>query len=94
MQRLEGYDNVLEKALGRLPIKTRLKGLKPKQVLATFKPKQRLEGLKPEQRLEGLKPEEQVLALSDVVLRQLPEDYLRSLPPAIRRKVLRRIKAR
>lgn len=38
-----------------------------------------LEDLPPEKRLGGLSPEQQVLALSDEVLRQFPDRYLRTL---------------
>ncbi len=84
MQRLEGYDSVVRKALARLPAETRLEGLEPKE---------RLQGLKPEERLQGLKPEEQVLALSNTVLRQLRPEFLKTLPAATRRKIRLRMKA-
>jgi hypothetical protein len=92
MQRLEGYDKVLEKALARLPVKARLRGLKPEERLSGLKPEQRLSGLKPEERLSGLAPDEQILALSNKVLRQLPREFVASLAPATRRRIHRRLK--
>ncbi len=52
---------------------------------------QRLAGLTPEQRLAGLTLEQQVLALSDEVLRGLPDDYLRALPAEVREAIRRRM---
>ena len=48
-------------------------------------------GLPPEQRLAGLTPEQAVLALPDELLRGLSDDYLASLPEAIRAAVRARI---
>jgi len=61
------------------------------QMLDSRPPEQRLAGLAPEQRLAGLAPEEQVLALSDEVLRGLPEAYVSSLQANIQQAIRRRI---
>jgi hypothetical protein len=53
-------------------------------------PEERLRGLPPEERLHGL-DDEQALALPVSVLRHLPEDYLRSLSPAVQQVVRERI---
>jgi len=82
MEEMEGYDELEERFVERLSLRARLKGLTPEQ---------RLAGLAPEQRLVDLAPEEQVLALSDEVLRGLPDTYLDSLPPATREAIRRRI---
>jgi hypothetical protein len=52
---------------------------------------QRLSGLTPEQRLAAFPPEQQLLAMSDDVLRGLPEDYLRSLPADVQDAIYNRI---
>ena len=54
-------------------------------------PEERLAGLAPEQRLAGLAPEQVVLALPLEMLRVLPDDYLRSLPPDIEQTIRHRI---
>jgi hypothetical protein len=96
----EGYDEMLHKLLSSLTPEQRLRGLKPEERLSGLKPEERLSGLKPEERLSGLKPEErlsglepeeQILALSDQVLRGLPEDYVRSLPKRVRDQIRKRL---
>ena len=62
------------------------------KLLDTLTPEQRLRGLTPEQRLVGLEPEEQILALSDEVLRGLPDDYVRSLPRRVRAEIRKRLR--
>jgi hypothetical protein len=59
--------------------------------VAGLAPEERLAGLAPEERLAGLAPEEQLLALSDEVLRGLPEAYVRSLPEPVRAEIQRRL---
>jgi hypothetical protein len=78
----EGYDEMLYKLLDTLTPEQRLRGLEPEE---------RLRGLTPEQRLVGLEPEEQILALSDEVLRGLPDDYVRSLPRRVRAEIRKRL---
>jgi hypothetical protein len=52
---------------------------------------ERLRGLPPEEGLRGLDEEQALLALPVSVLRHLPEDYLRSLSPAVQQVVRERI---
>ena len=75
------YASAWDRIVQNLPIEQRLKGLAPEEIAKALKPEQRLAGLAPEQRLAGLSAVEQVLALSDEVLRTLPEAYLATLPP-------------
>jgi hypothetical protein len=82
LQALEGYEELLEKLLARAT---------PAQRVAGLAPEERLAGLAPEERLAGLAPEEQLLALSDEVLRGLPEAYVRSLPEPVRAEIQRRL---
>lgn len=53
-----------------------------------------IESLPLEKRLSGLTPEQQLLALSDDVLRGLPEEYVQALPEPARSELLRRRKTR
>ena len=82
MQDMEGYQELMDKLLDTLT---------PEQVMAHYDPEQRLAGLAPEQRLAGLDRDHQVLALSDELLRVLPDDYLRSLSPEAQAEVRRRL---
>lgn len=79
---IPGYDDIYEKILEDLPPEKRMLGLAPEQ---------RVAGLAPEQRLAGLTPEQQVLALSDEVLRQFPDSYLRTLSPEAQQAIQKRI---
>ena len=79
-----------ERLVGLKP-EERLVGLKPEERLIGLKPEERLVGLKPEERLVGLKPEEQVLALSDELLRALPESFLATLPADVQAAVRARL---
>ena len=79
---LEGYDEIIQKIVTSLP---------PEQVLSAFKPEQRLAGLPPEQRLAGLPPDQAVLALPNELLRALSDEYLSTLPAAIRAVIRDRI---
>ena len=47
--------------------------------------------LPPEERLAGLSPAQQILALSDDVLRGLPETYIHTLPPDVQDTIRKRI---
>ncbi len=82
MQDMPGTDQNIQQMLDSLP---------PEQRLAGLTPEVRLAGLAPEERLAGLAPEQQVLALSDVVLRGLPKEYLGSLPAEVQEAIRRRI---
>ncbi len=64
------------------------------EMLDSLPPEQRLAGLAPEQRLAGLAPEQQVLALSDVVLRSLPQEYLATLPLDVQETIRHRLATR
>jgi hypothetical protein len=96
----EGYDEMMQKIADRLTPEQRLRGLPPEERLRGLPPEERLRGLPPEERLRGLPPEERLrdlddeqtlLALPASVLRHLPEDYLRSLSPAVQKIVRERI---
>jgi hypothetical protein len=82
VKRREGYGPIQSKLLRFLSPAERLEGLSPEE---------RLEGLSPEDRLAGLRPEEQILALSNEVLRGLPEEYVRSLPAAVQQTIRKRL---
>ena len=45
----------------------------------------------PQERLAGLAPEEQILALSDDVLRGLPDEYIRTLPRRVQQTIRKRL---
>ena len=78
----EGHDEIIEKLIRSMP---------PEKVLRNIKPEDRLAGLPPEQRLAGLPREQQILALSDEVLRGLPDDYIGSLPRDVQQVIRRRL---
>ena len=79
---LEGWDDWMERYVAAMPIEKRLAGLKPED---------RLAGLKPEDRLAGLNPSEQVLALSDDVLRALPQSFLATLSEDVQAAIRERL---
>jgi hypothetical protein len=91
MQEVPGTDEVIQQMLDSLPLEARLAGLTPKERLAGLTPKERLAGLTPEERLADLAPEQQVLALSDVVLRGLPKEFLSTLPTDIQEAIRLRL---
>jgi len=62
------------------------------KMMASLTVEQRLAGLSPVERLAGLAPEEQYLALSDEVLRRLPESLIASLPEHIRERIRARLR--
>jgi hypothetical protein len=74
-----------------LPLRIRLQGLKPEEVLGSFKPEDRLAGLAPEDRLTDLPPEHTVLALPDSMLARLPESFLATLPADVQDAVRARL---
>jgi hypothetical protein len=82
MEKLEGYDELVQKALDRMPLSVRLKGIKPEELL---------KGLKPEELRQGLSTQQRILALDDDVLARLPSDYVESLPAGIREEIQRRL---
>jgi hypothetical protein len=101
MQDLEGYDELMEKLLAKLPAEEvlshyppeeRLAGLAPEERLAGLAPEERLAGIAPEQRLAGLDHDHQALALPIDVLRVLPESYLGSLSPDVQEEIRKRIR--
>ena len=87
----EGYDEMMQKLVDRLTPEQRLRGLSPEERLRGLPPEERLRGLPPEERLRGLDDEQALLAMPVSVLRHLPEDYLRSLSPAVQQVVRERI---
>lgn len=98
---LEGYEEEIKAILSGMPIEQRLAGIPPEQLAACLTPEQlaacvTLEQiatrLTPEQRLAGLDRDHQALALPLEVFRMLPEDYLRSLSPAIQAELRRRLR--
>lgn len=78
----ENFDALYRKILATIPVEDRLAGLMPEQ---------RLAGLMPEQRLAGLDEAQQILALSDVVLRTLPDSVFTALPDEAQQKIRARI---
>jgi hypothetical protein len=96
MQDMEGYDEVVEKFLATLSpyqqvVQKFLATLPPEQRLAGLAPEQVLSHYPAEQRLAGLDREHQALALPVEILRLLPEEYLRSLPPEVEAEIRRRL---
>ena len=96
----EGYDELMQKLLGRLSPEERLRGLSNDEILRRIPPEERLHGLPPEERLRGLPPEERLrglsheqvaLAMPDEILRILPEDYIQSLPAQVQRAIRERL---
>jgi hypothetical protein len=87
VQDVEGYDQIIREMLATAPGKEWL----AEQLAANFTPEQRVAGLAPEQRLADLAPEQQLLALSNEVLRSLPEDYVSSLPANVAAAIRARI---
>ncbi|MEZ4296281.1 MAG: hypothetical protein R3B70_15020 [Polyangiaceae bacterium] len=83
VQDMEGYKELMDKLLDALPTE---------QVLSHYAPEQVLSHYAPEQRLAGLDRDHQALALPIEVLRLLPEEYLRSLSPAVEAEIRRRLR--
>ena len=84
---MPGYNEMFQKLVEAWPVEKRLAGLTPEELLARVAPEDRLAGLAPEQRLAGLDRDHQALALPVEVLRVLPEAYILSLAPEIRRRL-------
>jgi hypothetical protein len=85
-------DKLKKERLEKLSPEERLEGLAPEQVLGAFAPEQIVGAFSPEQRLAGLSTEHLILALPVDVLRLLPEQYLRSLPPEVQEKIQQRLR--
>ena len=88
-KRLEGISE--EKRLKGISEEKRLKGISEEKRLKGISAKKRLEGIPTKERLSDLPEEEQILALSDAVLANLPEDYILSLPKQTQEKIRRRL---
>jgi hypothetical protein len=91
MQDMEGYDEVVQKFLSTLSPEQRLAGMPAEQVLSHYPAEQVLSHYPAEQRLVGLDREHEALALSIELLRLLPDEYLRSLPPEVQAAIRRRL---
>lgn len=78
---MEGYDEVVQKLVEKLPPERRVAGLSPEQVLAAYKP---------EERVAGLSPEQILLTLPDDALRALSDAYLATLSEPTRAAIRRR----
>jgi hypothetical protein len=81
-QKIDDGDAVFQMLLDNFPIQKRLAGLTPEQVLST---------VPIEQRLAGLTRDQQPLALSDDVLRTLPDAFLRTFSAETQAAIRRRI---
>jgi hypothetical protein len=92
MQDMEGYDEVVQKFLSTLSPEQRVAGLPAEQVLSQYPAEQVLSHYPAEQRLAGLDREHEALALSVELLRLLPDEYLRSLPPEVQAEIRRRLR--
>jgi hypothetical protein len=89
---IPGYEEMWQKIVDGAPLKVRLLGLPPEQVLSSFPAEQRLAGLPPEQRLAGLAPEQRLVGLApeqrlvglslEQQLLALSDEVLRGLPDA------------
>ncbi len=87
----EGYDELMQKLLGRLSPEERLRGLSNDEILRRIPPEERLHGLPPEERLRGLTHEQMVLAMPDEILRILPDDFIQSLPAQVQHAIRERL---
>ena len=65
-----------------IPLRIRLEGERPEDILAA---------LTPEERLAGLPPEQAVLALPDAALRGLSPEYVASLPADVQARIRERL---
>ena len=90
---VESFEEAMKRIMARMSPEQRLAGLAPEQVLRAYAPEQRLAGLAPEQRLVGLTEAEAVLALPDVVLRGLSQEYLATLPRDAQAAIQKRLGA-
>jgi hypothetical protein len=91
----KGYEEMADKLLNMLdtlpPERILRKYKRRRELVQLMEPEERLAGLAPEERLAGLAPDEQILALSDEVLRGLPEAFIRSLPQPVQSKIRKRL---
>ena len=65
--------------LSRLPLKDRLAGASPSEVLKEFTPEERLKDLSPQERLKDLSPLDLIQALPLEVQQTLPADLIEML---------------
>ncbi len=82
---------MLAKLAQSIPLRIRLKDVKPEEVLQNFKPEERLAGLQPEVIARALSEADRVLSLPDAALRALPADYLATLPEAAQQRIRERL---
>ena len=90
-ERFETMGLPMDEYLAGLAPEERVAGLAPEERVAGLAPEERVAGLAPEERVAGLAPEETVLALSDELLRRLPESFIASLPEQVREQIRRRL---
>ena len=81
----------LTKLAQAIPLRIRLKGVRPEELRQALTPEERLAALAPEERLAGLSEADRVLALPDAALRALPADYLATLPEAAQQRIRERL---
>ncbi len=94
VQDMEGLDDITREMLDivmMLPHDKVAEKLSIAERLAGLAPEQRLAGLAPEQRLADLDRDHQALALPIELLRQLSNDYLRTLSPEVQAELRRRL---
>ena len=81
----------LTKLAQSIPLRIRLKGVKPEEVLAELPPEDRLAGLTPETIARALSEVDHVLALPDAALRGLSPEYVATLPETARARIRERL---
>jgi hypothetical protein len=82
---------VAEQVLAGVPAELARANVPLEVVLASMPPEQRLAVVPPEQRLADLDRDHQALALPLEILQLMPEEYLRSLAPAVELELRRRL---
>jgi hypothetical protein len=77
------FEELKAAVIAELPVKDRLRGLSPEDILQELSPEDRLRGLSPEDILKELSPEDRLRGLSpeDILKELSPEDRLRGLSP-------------
>ncbi|WP_428262019.1 hypothetical protein [Haliangium sp.] len=100
IEQREGYDEMLSKLLSSLSAEERMAGLAPDDLLAKVRaegllsrlaPEERMAGLAPEERVGGLTPEETYRVMPIEVLRELSDDFIRSLPASVQAVIRERL---
>jgi hypothetical protein len=81
-QKLEGYDELVDRFLSALP---------HEKLVSKLTREERLAGLAPQERLAGLSREQVLLALPDEDLRALPDSFLATFSDAVREAVRKRL---